>query len=499
MQTHEGSQRNLTATQPLSGSIFAVTGSEVELKQHWKRRLVIKVYPLLLLLTDILVITLLFSFMLWLKNDISFFQSLSRRVLLAIMLPSLAGVYLIGGYNYATDKKCSRFISEHIITSIGVGLAVFCIVYSFISYGGKLQSSRVVVAGVLLAFPLVSIVYRLILSKIQAGFEKGNAICILGAGSRGRDMYRRLKARNLAHEVIVISFLPKRVGEPLFPEDPNSPLVESADQVSFGSSIRGKYVETYIIAAELDNIPAEFSRRMVSALFNRHKVFTYETYISDTLQMEPPTQLSVNWPMLDGFRLNRKVSYDRVKRLSDIAAALIGFILASPFLIGTAILVKLTSAGPVIFKQERTGLREKPFMILKFRSMRVGSEKGAKYTAINDDRFTPIGKFIRKTRLDELPQLWNVLVGDLSLIGPRAEWVDLVRGYEERLPFYHFRHAVKPGITGWAQVNYSYGANDEDTKEKLNYDLYYVRRYSLTLDVAIVVKTFYMMLFGKGM
>jgi lipopolysaccharide/colanic/teichoic acid biosynthesis glycosyltransferase len=138
-------------------------------------------------------------------------------------------------------------------------------------------------------------------------------------------------------------------------------------------------------------------------------------------------------------------------------------------------------------------------MILKFRSMRVGSEKGAKYTSIDDDRFTPIGRFIRKTRLDELPQLWNVLVGELSLIGPRAEWVDLVRGYEERFPFYHFRHAVKPGITGWAQVNYSYGANDEDTLEKLNYDLYYVRRYSLTLDVAIVVKTFYMMLFGKGM
>ena len=499
MQDDSKDRRTLTTTQPLSGSIFAVTGDEVGKKQHWKRRSVIKVYPLALLVADILLITLLFSTLLWLKFDVDFLSGLSRRVLFAIMLPSIAGIYLIGGYSYATDKKSSRFISEHIITSFGVAVAVCCLIYAGVSYGVQLQSSRIVVAGMLVIFPILSITYRFVLSKIQAYFEKGNAICIMGAGSRGRDLYRRLKARNRAHEVIVISFLPSRVGKRLIADDPDSPIVGSASAVSFGSSIGGKYVETYILAAAFEDIPVEFSRRMVSALFNRHKVYTYETYISDTLQMEPPTQLSLNWPMLDGFRLNRRVCYDRAKRLCDIGAALIGFVVASPFLIGTAILVKLTSKGPIIFKQERTGLREKPFMILKFRSMRVGSEKGAKYTAVNDDRFTPIGKFIRKTRLDELPQLWNVLVGDLSLIGPRAEWVDLVKGYEERLPFYHFRHAVKPGITGWAQVNYSYGANDEDTMEKLNYDLYYVRRYSLTLDVAIVVKTFYMMLFGKGM
>lgn len=486
-------------TKPLSGSIFAVTGGEVEEKTHWKRRSVIRAYPVALLLCDILLLIGIFSLLLFLKHEVPLFQSLSRKVLLAIMLPSILGVYLIGGYNYATDKKTYRFVSEHIIASLGVAVGVFCLIYSVVSYGVTLHSSRTVVAGTLILFPVISLFYRVNLSRIQARFEKGNALCIIGAGARSRDLYKRLKARGLAHEVIVASFRDQYVGSRLIADDPDSPIVESADVVHFGSSIRGKYVETYIVASEPEHIPVEFSRRMVSALFNRHKIYAYEAYIAHTLRMEPPSQLSMNWPMLDGFRLNRSVSYDRAKRLCDIAAALVGFILASPLLIGTAILVKLTSPGPVIFKQERTGFREKSFMILKFRSMRVGSEKGAKYTAVDDDRFTPIGKFIRKTRLDELPQLWNVLVGDLSLIGPRAEWVDLVKGYEERLPFYHFRHAVKPGITGWAQVNYSYGANDEDTMEKLNYDLYYVRRYSLTLDVAIVVKTFYMMLFGKGM
>ena len=495
----EERKKELERTGPLSGSIFAVTGGEVEDKSHWKRRMVISVYPLALLLVDIVLVLAIFATLIYFHSNVELPNSLSRRVLLAILLPSIIGVYLVGGYNYATDKRHARFVSEHLIVSVGVAVAAFCLIYSVITYGISLTSPRLVVGGALFLFPVVSIIYRFFLSRLQAHFEKGNAVCIIGAGERAKDLYKRLKARGIAHEFIVASFRPNMVGKRLVEGDSHSPFIEPIDIVTFRSSIRGKYVEQYIVAAETDRLPAEFSRRMVSALFNRHKIETYENYLANTLRMEPPSQLTMNWPMLDGFRLNRSVSYDRAKRLMDICAALIGFIFASPFLIGTAIAVKLTSPGPIIFKQERTGYREKSFMILKFRSMRVGSEKGNKYTLVNDDRLTPIGKFIRKTRLDELPQLWNVLIGDLSLIGPRAEWVDLVRGYEERFPFYHFRHAVKPGITGWAQVNYSYGANDEETLEKLNYDLYYVRRYSLTIDVAIVVKTFYMMLFGKGM
>ncbi|MGJ8673021.1 sugar transferase [Rubritalea sp.] len=486
-------------TTPLSGSIFAVTHSEVGEKTHWKRRLAIRIYPLALLISDVFLIVAIFSIGIYIHSDADLLGAVSRRVLLAILLPSIIGVYLVGGYNYATDKRTYRFISEHIIMSVGVAVLTFCLIYSVVAYGVDLKSPRLVVGGALLLFPVVSIFYRVVLGRLQSYFERKNTVCIIGAGQRARDLYRRLVARDIAHDFVVVSFDASRIGQRLIEGDEESPFVENSKAVTFQSSIRGKYVENYIVATPMEKLPHEFSRRMVSALFQRHKIYTYEAYLAHALRIEPPSQLTINWPMLDGFRLNRSVSYDRIKRLCDIGAALLGIVFASPFLIGTALAVKLTSKGPIIFRQERTGHREKSFMILKFRSMRVGSEKGPKYTQVNDARLTPIGKFIRKTRLDELPQLWNVLVGDLSLIGPRAEWVDLVKGYEERFPFYHFRHAVKPGITGWAQVNYSYGANDEDTLEKLNFDLYYVRRYSLTLDVAIVVKTFYMVLFGKGM
>jgi lipopolysaccharide/colanic/teichoic acid biosynthesis glycosyltransferase len=160
--------------------------------------------------------------------------------------------------------------------------------------------------------------------------------------------------------------------------------------------------------------------------------------------------------------------------------------------------VKVTSKGPVFFRQTRIGEKEIPFTLLKLRTMQVGSDKKGDYTEENDPRITSIGNFLRKTRLDELPQLFNVIKGEMSLIGPRAEWEKLVNSYENEISHYHFRHITKPGITGWAQVNYPYGANLEDTKNKLKYDLYYVRYYSLTIDFTIIIKTAYTMLFGRG-
>jgi lipopolysaccharide/colanic/teichoic acid biosynthesis glycosyltransferase len=130
--------------------------------------------------------------------------------------------------------------------------------------------------------------------------------------------------------------------------------------------------------------------------------------------------------------------------------------------------------------------------------MKVGSDKGDGYTREGDSRVSRLGSFLRKSRLDELPQLWNVLKGDMSLIGPRAEWVRLVADYERQIPHYHYRHLVSPGITGWAQVNYPYGASLEDTVEKFSYDLYYIRNFSLRLDAEVVLKTLHTMLFGKG-
>jgi lipopolysaccharide/colanic/teichoic acid biosynthesis glycosyltransferase len=168
-----------------------------------------------------------------------------------------------------------------------------------------------------------------------------------------------------------------------------------------------------------------------------------------------------------------------------------------PLLVLIAAAILLESRGQVIFRQDRVGLRGRIFSIRKFRTMR-NTPEGDIYTRGGDNRVTRLGAFLRKSRLDELPQLWNVLRGEMSLIGPRAEWTRCAEIYEKEIPNYHLRHLVRPGITGWAQVNYPYGENLQDAIEKLRFDLYYIRHFSLLLDWSLMLKTIHVMLFGKG-
>src|SRR4030095_13807120 len=172
-------------------------------------------------------------------------------------------------------------------------------------------------------------------------------------------------------------------------------------------------------------------------------------------------------------------------------------LLLSPLLLLIAGAVRLESRGPAIFRQARGGLSGCVFTIFKFRTMREASD-GDIYTRKGDQRVTRFGALLRKSRLDELPQLWNVLRGEMSLIGPRAEGVRCAEIYEKQIPNYHLRHLVQPGITGWAQINYPYGENLQDTIEKLRFDLYYIRHFSLLLDWSMMLKTIHVMLFGKG-
>jgi exopolysaccharide biosynthesis polyprenyl glycosylphosphotransferase len=173
-------------------------------------------------------------------------------------------------------------------------------------------------------------------------------------------------------------------------------------------------------------------------------------------------------------------------------------VIFSPIMLITAILVRVTSRGPILYRQTRVGLDGKIFSIYKFRSMYENAEAatGAVYAQKNDSRVTPVGKWLRKLRLDELPQLFNILRGEMLLIGPRPERPEFVKKFESQIPFYHFRHSVKPGITGWAQINYKYGENLEDTIIKFEYDLYYIKHQSLTLDTLIFLRTLKVMLFS---
>jgi len=186
-----------------------------------------------------------------------------------------------------------------------------------------------------------------------------------------------------------------------------------------------------------------------------------------------------------------------LKRLVDFIGVLVIGVLTSPVMLYAAYRIRKESPGDTLFRQDRVGLNGKTFTCYKFRSMHEDSYHDP-YTRENDSRIFPWGNTMRKTRIDELPQLWNVLWGDMHILGPRAEWDILVENYEHDIPYYHERHLVRPGITGWAQVNYPYGANKEDAKQKLMYDLYYIKYWNLWLEIKTAWKTIMVVMGKKG-
>jgi len=199
-------------------------------------------------------------------------------------------------------------------------------------------------------------------------------------------------------------------------------------------------------------------------------------------------------------------SRGRQARISGIArnivhrlVALIGGVMAFPIALVTAVLIKLDSTGPVLYKQERVGKNGEPFTVLKFRSMRTDAEKaGPVWASEHDDRTTRVGKIIRKLRIDEIPQFWNIIRGEMDFVGPRPERPHFVAQLAEEIPYYQQRHLIAPGLTGWAQIKYPYGASIEDARQKLQYDLYYIKNQSLMLDAIILFETIKIILFGRG-
>lgn len=200
----------------------------------------------------------------------------------------------------------------------------------------------------------------------------------------------------------------------------------------------------------------------------------------------------------DGFRQGAWRSF--VKRLFDLVAAVILLIVFSPLMLVTALLIFLGDGAPILYRQERVGLNGRLFNVIKFRSMRRDAESDGKprWAMANDDRTTRVGRFIRKVRIDELPQLFCVLGGSMSMVGPRPERAFFVDQLTKEIPFYAIRHSVKPGVTGWAQVRYHYGASVEDAVQKLQYDLYYVKNHTLMLDLVVLFETVGVVVGRKG-
>lgn len=214
----------------------------------------------------------------------------------------------------------------------------------------------------------------------------------------------------------------------------------------------------------------------------------------------PVAHLDQKWFLENsGFEIYHNNFNLKLKRLFDIAFSLIIGIIVLPIIAISAVIVKLESKGPIFFIQERIGEGNLPFKIIKFRSMTTDAEKdGPQWATKNDNRVTKWGKIMRATRIDELPQLWNVIRGEMSFVGPRPEREFFIQQLEQEMPYYNLRHTVKPGLTGWAQVMYPYGASVEDAYNKLQYDLYYIKHNNTIFDIMVILKTINIVVFGKG-
>jgi sugar transferase (PEP-CTERM system associated) len=213
----------------------------------------------------------------------------------------------------------------------------------------------------------------------------------------------------------------------------------------------------------------------------------------------PTDSLKASW-LVYGHGFVQDGMRTAIKRAFDVLVSSLLLVVSMPVMVITAIAIKLDSRGPIIYRQERVGLGGRPFMCLKFRSMTVDAEKDgvARWATKNDARVTRVGAFIRRCRIDELPQLFSVLHGEMSLVGPRPERPSFVKQLQAEIPFYDIRHSVKPGVTGWAQVRYTYGASVEDARRKHQFDLYYVKNHSLFLDLLVLVETVSVVLFREG-
>jgi sugar transferase (PEP-CTERM system associated) len=320
-------------------------------------------------------------------------------------------------------------------------------------------------------------------------------LLLIGTTDASVTLARELHNKRVQLGVEIVGFVdadPIKVGQPLI----NPGIIGTLEDIP--AIVRTRTIDRVVVGLTdaRGKLPMEKLLDMrVSGITFDHLASVYERY-TGKIAVE---SLRPSWFIFSsGFRHTRALV--TVKRLLDIAAAVTGLLLTAPFMLLVAAAVKLTSRGPIFYTQKRVGQNGRIFMMRKFRSMRqdAESESGAVWATANDTRLTPIGCLLRSTRADELPQLWNVVIGDMSMVGPRPERPEFVCDLERRIQFYGQRHAVKPGLTGWAQICYSYGSTVDDALQKLQYDLYYLKHMSIALDLFIILSTLKTILSRRG-
>jgi exopolysaccharide biosynthesis polyprenyl glycosylphosphotransferase len=428
---------------------------------------------------------------LWLHGVVDWRQPILLPLVVPLAMFAVA-VFLIDGYRKRTDMTGLDYTSMHAIALLAAMVATLLISFAVLPPGFSLQQSRAVVALSFVTLVPVTLSYRRWIHLRYLNDRRDYCLIFIGDTASRETFRSECQRAGMKQKVIYVS---SRADTPAS-EQTRTPMLP-IDSV-LGDIDRGTLpVEAIVLRESSRELDADASQRLVDFYFRGVPTYTLELFHQIYWRKIPLYRLNQTWLFQEGFRVAREPVFERIKRLSDIAFSLLGLSLGLPVLLLAAMAIWCDDRGPVFFRQTRIGRHRTPFALYKLRTMRV-QQTGALYTAPGDARITRIGRFLRASRIDEIPQLLNVLRGQMSLIGPRPEWDRLVSDYERRIPCYHFRHLVRPGITGWAQVNYPYGANLDDTLRKLEYDLYYIRHFSFTLDASIILKTIHVMLFGRG-
>ena len=451
--------------------------------------------PFTLLLRDLLAWPALFLLLSHVR--MAFLGSVGQFGVYILVLPAFFGclaLYTIGAYDRRSQMLSLNYAIRHFL-SLAVSFLFTALVLSeVVIFGDPIKPSRLIFVVSCVAFGCVTLIIRRWHSRtLRAQQSRQNFVLIAPEETAVRfaSDYRR---HGMLQELRI---------EATFPNTANEAMVDSGAEIS-AAGWEEAFVQLdrntagVILGIPTSMVDPDLARLLALLNFRCVPVYTIDSFFELTWRQASVENIEPWWGFSQRSALARDSVFDHLKRWFDVLFSATALVILLPILLIVAVVIRLDSPGPSLFRQTRVGRDEKPFTLLKFRTMRLESESDSIYTTKNDSRVTRIGKILRRIRLDELPQLVNVLKGEMSLIGPRAEWIKCTEIYERELPFYHYRHLVRPGITGWAQVCYGYGASKDDAMEKLRYDLYYVRNCSFVLDLTIILKTIQIMASARG-
>jgi sugar transferase (PEP-CTERM system associated) len=388
-----------------------------------------------------------------------------------------------------TIVHSSRELLIRLLQAAGAASIIIALLYLLVP---SLNIGNGIFVSSLVIFLIAIIAWRLLFNRLAYASNLEERVLIVGSGATARTLARQIQHQHDFGYRVVGYVNDQPGGQGVL----NPATLGAAEDIP--RIVRDYDVDRIVVALSdrRGHLPiAELLEAKLSGIQVEDATTTYERLTGKILIDD----LKPSWLIFsDGFVISRWTRF--VKRAFDLLLGSVGFLLAAPLTLLSALAVYLDSEGPILYCQERVGENGRLFTVYKFRSMRVDAEKAGTpmWARQDDDRVTRVGRIIRKTRLDELPQLWNVLRGDMSFVGPRPERAYFVEQLSAEIPFYQQRHAVKPGLTGWAQIKYQYGSSVEDAMEKLRYDLYYIKHLSIALDLSIVFDTVKVIIFGKG-